>query len=310
MREIIFLNPVLKETVWGGKRLSEYGYELPSDRVGEAWAISAHPNGDCTISGGAFGGMHLSELWKNHRELFGGEAGERFPLLTKIIDAESDLSIQVHPDDAYAKLHENGSLGKTECWYILDAAPGAKIVIGHNAKDRDEVREMIEQKRWSDFIREVPVHKGDFFFIAPGTVHAIKGGTLLLETQQNSDVTYRVYDYDRPGSDGKPRALHIAESIDVITAPFEERKVQKNPNKTINKNFDELVSCPYFSVWTLGVHGRTEIIQDQKFMLASVVDGGGTVDGNAIRKGSHFIFPYEYGRAVFEGDMRLVVSAV
>ena len=220
MREIIFLNPVLKETVWGGKRLSEYGYELPSDRVGEAWAISAHPNGDCTISGGAFGGMHLSELWKNHRELFGRDAGERFPLLTKIIDAERDLSIQVHPDDAYAKLHENGSLGKTECWYILDAVPGAKIVIGHNAKNRDEVRSMIEGKRWSEFIREVPVRKGDFFFIDPGTVHAIKGGTLLLETQQSSDVTYRVYDYDRPGSDGKPRALHIAESIDVIKAPF------------------------------------------------------------------------------------------
>ena len=310
MREIVFLDPVLKETVWGGKRLAEYGYELPSDHVGEAWAISAHPNGDCTILGGAFAGMHLSELWKNRRELFGGSAGERFPLLTKIIDAERDLSIQVHPDDAYAKLHENGSLGKTECWYILDAAPGAKIVIGHNAKNRDEVREMIEQKHWSDFIREVPVRKGDFFFIAPGTVHAIKGGTLLLETQQNSDVTYRVYDYDRPGSDGKPRALHIAESIDVITAPFEESLPQKNPHKTINKNLHELVSCPYFSVWTLDVQGRAEIAQDQKFMLASVVEGAGTVDGKAVRKGSHFMLPYEYGRVTFEGDMHLVLSAV
>jgi len=111
-----------------------------------------------------------------------------------------------------------------------------------------------------EFIRCVPVYNGDFFFITPGTVHAIKGGTLLLETQQNSDVTYRVYDYDRPGSDGKPRALHIAESIDVITAPFEESLPQKNPHKTINKNLGELVSCPYFSVWTLGVHGRAEIV--------------------------------------------------
>ena len=310
MREIIFVNPVLKDTVWGGKRLAEYGYELPSGHVGEAWAISAHPNGDCTISGGTFAGMHLSELWKNHRELFGGSAGERFPLLTKIIDAERDLSIQVHPDDAYAKLHENGSLGKTECWYILDAAPGAKIVIGHNAKDRGEVRDMIEQKRWNEFIREVLVRKGDFFFIAPGTVHAIKGGTLLLETQQNSDVTYRVYDYDRPGSDGKPRALHIAESIDVIKAPFEESLPQKNPHKTINKNLVELVSCPYFSVWTLDVQGRAEIVQDQKFMLASVVEGAGTVDGKIVRKGSHFMLPYEYGWVTFEGDMHLVLSAV
>ena len=310
MREIIFVNPVLKETVWGGKRLAEYGYALPSDHVGEAWAISAHPNGDCTIAGGAFNGMHLSELWKNRRDLFGGEAGDRFPLLTKIIDASRDLSIQVHPDDVYAKLYENGSLGKTECWYILDAAPGAKIIIGHNAKNRDEVKAMIEQKKWNEFIREVPVHKGDFFFIAPGTVHAIKGGTLLLETQQNSDVTYRVYDYDRPGSDGKPRALHIAQSIDVITAPFEDRKPEKNPNKTINKNLNELVSCSYFSVWTLGVHGKVEIVQDQSFMLVSVVEGGGTVDGKAVRKGRHFILPFEYGSAVFEGDMQLVISAV
>jgi len=128
--------------------------------------------------------------------------------------------------------------------------------------------------------------------------------------QQSSDLTYRVYDYDRPGSDGKPRALHIAESIDVIKAPFEESLPQKNPHKTINKNLVELVSCPYFSVWTLGVHGRAEIVQDQKFMLASVVEGAGTVDGRAIRKGSHFMLPYEYGRAVFEGDMQLVISAV
>ena len=266
----------------------------------ERWIASVHPAGQATVDAATefIGGKNLSSV-----------IGDSYPLLIKIIQANEVLSVQVHPDDDYARIHEN-SAGKTECWYILDAAPGAKIVIGHNAKDRGEVRDMIEQKRWNEFIREVPVHKGDFFFIAPGTVHAIKGGTLLLETQQNSDVTYRVYDYDRPGSDGKPRALHIAESIDVITAPFEESLPQKDPHKTINKNLGELVSCPYFSVWTLGVHGRAEIVQDQKFMLVSVVEGAGTVDGKAVRKGSHFILPYEYGRAVFEGDMQLVISAV
>lgn len=110
---------------------------------------------------------------------------------------QKDLSIQVHPDDAYAGEHENGSLGKTECWYVLDCEPGTEIVIGHNAKDKAEVEKMIRNHEWSDFIRKVPVHKGDFFQINPGCVHAIKGGTLILETQQSSDITYRVYDYDR-----------------------------------------------------------------------------------------------------------------
>ncbi|MDE7297629.1 MAG: mannose-6-phosphate isomerase, partial [Lachnospiraceae bacterium] len=134
MREVIFLEPVFKEMIWGGTRLREdFQYEIPGDHTGECWAVSAHPNGDCTVKSGRFQGESLSRLWKEHRELFGGEEGEVFPLLVKIIDAKADLSIQVHPDDAYAKEHENGSLGKTECWYILDCDPDAKIVIGHHA---------------------------------------------------------------------------------------------------------------------------------------------------------------------------------
>ena len=130
-----------------------------------------------------------------------GKYGKEFPLLIKIIDAKSDLSIQVHPDNAYAKEHENGSLGKTECWYILDSEPGTQIVIGHHAKDKEELMQMVEEKRWKDLIREVPVKKGDFYQIDPGCVHAIKGGTVILETQQSSDITYRVYDYDRNGTE-------------------------------------------------------------------------------------------------------------
>ena len=306
---VIFLSPVFKETVWGGRRLAEFGYTLPYDHTGECWAVSAHPNGDCIVASGTFQGMHLSELWTTHRELFGNMTGDRFPLLTKIIDADADLSIQVHPDDAYAKAHENGSLGKTECWYILDAKPGTNIVIGHNAKNHDEVKLMIEQKRWKQFIREVPVRKGDFFQIEPGTVHAIKGGTLILETQQNSDITYRVYDYDRL-SGGKLRQLHVQQSIDVIRAPFVKKEPPKNPAKTVNKSMLELVSCPFFSVWTLDVAGRAEIIQDQKFMIVSVIEGAGAIDGIAVSKGTHFILPAEYGTAVFTGTMELVVSAV
>ena len=143
---------------------------------------------------------------------------DRFPLLIKIIDAKDDLSIQVHPDDDYAKVHENGSLGKTECWYILDCKKKCDDRYRTQFKDKEELSRMIHEGKWSEFIREIPIKKGDFLQIDPGTVHAIKGGTLILETQQNSDITYRVYDYGRL-SNGKPRELHIDKSIDVITVP-------------------------------------------------------------------------------------------
>lgn len=305
----IFLSPVLKETPWGGRRLEEFGCVLEEGkRFGEEWAISAHPNGESTVKGGEFDGMRLSQLWAARRDLFGGMKGERFPLLTKIIDAADDLSIQVHPDDSYAAAHENGSLGKTECWLVLDAKPGATIVIGHNARDKAEVKAMIEGGRWKEFVREVPVHKGDFFFIPPGTLHAIKGGTLILETQQNSDITYRVYDWGRmPG--GKARQLHIQQSIDVITAPFVQVIPPKLPGRTCNKNMEELAGCSLFSVWKLHVEGVQSIVQDLPFMLLSVVEGGGTINGIEVRKGTHCILPCGFGSAVFEGNMEAVISA-
>ena len=200
-RDLIFLVPEFHGKLWGGRRLEEdYGYELPDGPVGECWAISAHPNGDCKVAGGEWDGQNLSTLWADHRELFGNAEGDEFPLLIKILDAQDDLSIQVHPDDAYANEHENGSLGKRECWYILDAVPGAKIVVGQR---------LVEEGRWDDLLNKVPVQAGDFFQVDPGTVHAILGGTLVLETQQSSDVTYRVYDFDRRQPDGSLRELHM-----------------------------------------------------------------------------------------------------
>ncbi len=306
---IIRLEPVFKQMIWGGNRLKQdFGYSIDMDNVGECWGIAAHENGDCVVAEGEYAGMHLSELFSKHRELFGNIEGDRFPLLTKLIDAEDDLSIQVHPDDEYAKANENGANGKTESWYILDAKEDATIVIGHNAASHSEVERMINEKCWKDFIREIPVKKGDFFHITPGTVHAIKGGTLLLETQQNSDITYRVYDYDRL-SDGKPRTLHVAQSIDVIKAPFIEEEPEKNENVTSNSNMKQLVSCRYFSVWKLDVDGSENIVMDQPFMLASVIEGQGNIDKEPLEKGSHFIIPFGYGTACFEGNMKLILSA-
>ena len=148
-KEILFLNPVFTHNIWGGTKLRDvFGYSVEGDDIGECWGVAAHDNGDCTVVEGTYQGQKLSTLWNEHRELFGGLEGERFPLLIKIIDAKSDLSIQVHPDDAYAAVHENGSFGKMECWYILDCPEDASLVVGHNEKTRHELVDMVENKRW------------------------------------------------------------------------------------------------------------------------------------------------------------------
>lgn len=308
--DIIFLEPIFKEMIWGGNRLkTEYGYSIPSDHTGECWAISAHKHGDCRIKNGAFAGKTLGWLWENHRELFGDAKGDVFPLLVKIIDAKADLSIQVHPDDEYAKARENGSLGKTECWYILDCEEDSTIVIGHNAKDKEDLKEMIAQNRWEDLIRLQPVKKGDFFQITPGTVHAIKAGTMILETQQNSDITYRLYDYGRLDK-GKPRELHIEKSIDVITCPYHEKRADGRTLKFEGCDTRELVSCSYYSVDWIGIHGEHRFSQAYPFLNVSVIRGNGNIDGKNIKKGDHFILPFGYGEFRLSGDMELITSHI
>ena len=308
--ELIFLNPVFKEMIWGGNKLRQFGYDIPGDDTGECWAISAHPNGDCLIKGGEFDGKSLSWLYENHPELFGNPENDRFPLLIKIIDAKDDLSIQVHPNDEYAKKNENGSLGKTECWYILDCEPGTKIVIGHNAKDHAELEDMITNSRWKEFIREIPVHKGDFFQIDPGTLHAIKGGTLILETQQNSDITYRVYDYDRL-QNGKPRQLHIRQSIDVIKAPFTESKEKPVVSDLGDCVITRFVKCPYYTVEKLELkNGSISFDMEDPYINMSVVEGSGKINDVSIKKGDHFIIPSSYGEYVLEGNMTIIRSFV
>lgn len=311
-KEIIFLNPVFTHNIWGGTKLrDEYGYDIEGDDIGECWGIAAHENGNCTIKEGMYKGETLAGLWSEHRELFGNIYGDRFPLLVKIIDAKADLSIQVHPDDAYAASHENGSLGKMECWYILDCKEYASLVVGHNARTHEELVDMIQGKRWSDFIREIPVKKGDFIQIDPGTVHAIKGGITLLETQQNSDITYRVYDYDRL-SGGKPRELHVKQSIDVITVPAKpvsDSVVNVRAGKA--NELSKLISCKYYDVYKLDVEGKATIdISDNPFTIMSVVSGEGSIDGHVLTKGDHFILPCGYDVVTFEGCMEIVASTV
>lgn len=306
---ILFLNPVLKQMVWGGSRLStDFGYMSDKDNIGECWGIAAHPNGDSSVKNEEFDGMTLSELWHKKPKLFGDYKTPRFPLLIKIIDAKSDLSIQVHPDDEYAEKNENGSYGKMECWYIIDCPEDAMLVAGHNAKTHEELENLINYGKWDELIRKIPIKKGDFIQIDPGTVHAITAGCLILETQQNSDITYRLYDYGRM-VDGKQRELHIRQSLDVIQVPAKpaEDTVLKTSDLPENE-MNRLISCKYYNVYKLKVSGESTIIHNESFLNMSVLEGSGTVDGIPVKKGNHFIIPANYGEVNIKGELEIIAS--
>lgn len=313
---LIMLKPVFHNNIWGGRRLEEFGYNLPDGPVGECWGIAAHPHGDCQVDGGPYDGLTLSQLWYEHHELFEGAAGDRFPLLVKVLDARESLSIQVHPDDAYAAEHENGSLGKSECWYVLDAKEGGQIIVGQHAHDRAEFAQMVEEGRWDELENLVPIKRGDFFDIRPGTMHAIMDGTMILETQQSSDVTYRVYDFDRRQADGSLRELHLQQAMDVI----DYRAKAPTSGLVSAPEVDgvtKLMSCEYFEVLRVRVtpDAPVSLMQSHPFMCLSVVAGeGGTVTTPAgswkLAKGSHFVAPYDAGRLSFVGDITLICSYV
>ncbi len=310
MKKILHLEPVLHEKIWGGTELrDQFGYAIPSDHTGECWAISGHPNGDCRVTNPEFGGQTLGQLFRTRRELFGNIPGDVFPLLVKIIDARQDLSIQVHPDDAYAKVHENGSLGKTECWYVLDSKPGTTVIIGHNAGTREEMRQMVAEGKWNQLLRQIPLRKGDFFQINPGCLHALKGGSLILETQQSSDVTYRFYDYDRL-ENGKKRELHIEKSLDVTTVPFVPDRTVPETETVGDAEITHLVTCPFYSVYRAVLHGAAGLTFRAPFVNVSIIGGEGTLDGEPVKKGDHMVLTANYGPCRLEGNMELVYSYI
>lgn len=290
--------------------MTEFPYRAEGEHIGECWGVSAHPHGDCVVAGGEYAGMTLSRLYGEHRELFGGIQAEEFPLLIKIIDAEADLSIQVHPDDTYAKEHEGVPFGKTECWYVMDCPENAALVIGHHAKTREELADMVARDEYEELIRRVPVKKGDFLQIEPGTVHAITGGFLLLETQQSSDITYRVYDYGRL-VDGKPRQLHVNKSIDVINVPDEaDQKSLRHTEGLPENQINLLVECDCYRVWKLSLKGNLSVEQKYPFLILSVLEGSGTVDGCPVEKGAHFLLTDGHGTATLQGEMEIILSTV
>ncbi len=313
-RDLIFLESVFKNTIWGGRKMEEeYGYEIPDGPVGECWAISAHPHGDCVVSKGTFAGKHLSELWDTRRDLFGNAEGDRFPLLIKVIDAADDLSVQVHPDDAYANEHENGSLGKHECWYVLACHEHGHIAVGQKARSREEMAQMAADKRWDDIVNEISIEPGDFFNIKPGTVHAILAGTLILETQQSSDVTYRVYDFERRQADGTLRETHLAQALDVIDFDTPAPTSGKVTAPEID-GVTHLLTCKYFEVDHVCVADEKVFAQPYPFLCVSIIKGAGSVtcggEVHELKKGDHFLAPSDCGDLTFTGEMEFICSHI
>lgn len=311
MSEPLFLKSQMHDKIWGGTKLREaFGYDIPTETTGEYWAISAHPNGVSVIKNGIYEGEGLDQLYREHKELFGHPKSEVFPLLIKILDANDWLSVQVHPDDAFALAHE-GELGKTECWYIIAADEGAEIIYGHNAKSKEELRQWIEGGRWDDLLTKIPVKAGDFFYVPSGTMHAIGKGILILETQQSSDTTYRVYDFNRRDAQGNLRKLHIDKSIDVLTIG---KPANSTPATMAVDHLEStlLVSNKFFSVYRWEVTGLVDFTQTVPYLLLSVLSGQGqlTVDGRIydLKKGDHFILPNDVKEWSFDGQLEMIVS--
>ncbi|MUT67764.1 mannose-6-phosphate isomerase, class I [Paenibacillus sp. NEAU-GSW1] len=312
MNQPIYLQPVFQERIWGGTKLKElFGYSIPNERTGECWAVSAHPNGQSIVKDGPYQGMPLGTLWTAHPELFRSNSPV-FPLLIKLLDASDDLSVQVHPDDAYAGKHENGELGKTECWYIVDAEPGAAIIYGHEASSKEELEQRIQNGQWDELLTKVPVKPGDFFYVPSGTIHALGKGIVVLETQQSSDTTYRVYDYDRRDKNGHLRELHLEKAIDVTTIPQAYTPAAYQTKTHEGTAVTTFVSNSFFSVEKWDVSGKTGMPAHDQYTLASVINGSGklrTPDSEySLNKGDHLILPVGFGPYELDGELMLITS--
>lgn len=254
MNRPFLLRPSGKDYLWGGQRLNtEFVKNIDMDPLAETWECSTHPDGPSYAASGAFEGKELAEVLRERPEYLGERyKGEtELPILIKFIDARSDLSVQVHPTDEYAEKYENGQRGKSEMWYVLDAAKDAKLVYGLKCdKSSEEIRAAISDGCLGRYLQTMPVKKNDVFFIPGGTVHAIGAGCLIAEIQESSNLTYRIYDYDRIGRDGRKRELHIDKAMQV--ADLNRSAEPRQPCRILKYRqgvASELLSrCKYFEV--------------------------------------------------------------
>ena len=299
------LYPEFKDYLWGGTKLRDiYHKPCDFDIIAESWELSAQPDGTSVIASGQYKGMLFTEyLEKIGLSSLGTQydANKEFPLLIKLIDAKQNLSVQVHPDDAYALQHENG-YGKTEMWYVIDAEPGAGLYVGFN-KDvgKEEVAQRIKDNTIMEVLDFHPTKPGDVFFIPAGTVHAIGAGNLICEIQQNSNSTYRLYDYDRRDKFGNPRELHLDKALDVL-----------NYHKYEPIPFKGKVSCKYFNVSFVDVEGKQQItLTNDSFYSITCIKGSGTLTLGGtmpINSGETVFIPATDDILNVEGNLSIVIS--
>lgn len=312
--EILKLKPTGKDYIWGGHRLvEEYGKVCEGERLAETWELSCHPDGPSMIENGKWSGKTLQEYIQVEGKQVLGNNCRRFldfPVLIKFIDAKDNLSIQVHPDNNYALTHE-GQYGKTEMWYVVDAAEDAFLYYGFESEiSKEEFQRRIEEDTLLEVLHAVPVKKGDMFFIEAGTIHAIGKNILIAEIQQNSNVTYRVYDYGRVGADGKKRELHIQQAVEVTN---------RVPIREDGSMYPHLASCDYFTVDKLHLDGNVfrkaeGIVTEDSFLSILVLEGEGTIQNayNSIsyKKGDSLFLPAGSGEYQISGTCEALVTTI
>lgn len=316
----LLLNAPIKDYLWGGTRLkTEFGFETDAEKAAEAWMLSCHKDGESIVRNGEHAGKTLSrvlELWGEKGMGTKAAAFPYFPLLIKLIDAKDRLSIQVHPDDAYA-LKNEGEFGKTEMWYVVDCDEGAELIYGFKRSiDRSEFARRIKDNTLTEVCNYVPVKKGDVFFISAGTLHAIGKGILIAEIQQNSNSTYRVSDYGRLGADGKPRPLHVDKALAVTqtTAPSKEYGAVGHTARFPFGTIRELAQCDLFKADLLSLDGHAGMVTDEKsFQALLVLSGeavlsyvGGTM---RLKKGDSVLIPANF-RSTITGCAEIICASV
>ena len=321
MREPIFLRPTGKDYLWGGTRLNdEFVKDIPMEPLAETWECSTHPDGPSYALGGEFDGQSLAEILKAHPEFLGThpERGEGLPILIKFIDAKRDLSVQVHPTDEFAAAHENGQRGKTEMWYVLDAAKDAKLVYGLNQDtDPEALRKSIENGTVEKHLQRVSIAKNDVFFIEAGTIHAVGAGALIAEIQESSNLTYRLYDYDRVDKNGQKRPLHVEKALRA--ANLQSSAAPRQPMRVLRYRpgcaSELLCRCKFFEVYRMLINTErrqkvTYRADPMSFRVLLCVDGCGTIRfGGSIHnlyKGDCVFFPADSVEICLHGQLQLL----
>ncbi|MCD8083548.1 MAG: class I mannose-6-phosphate isomerase [Clostridiales bacterium] len=301
-REPFMLSPAGKDYLWGGNRLNEdFAKGIDLTPLAETWECSTHPDGPSLVATGEWKGQTLTEVIRRHPEYLGTHprAADGLPILIKLIDAKKDLSVQVHPDDEYAREHENGSLGKTEMWYVLDATKDAKLIYGfYHDMEEETIRKSLADGTVEKYLQKIPVRKGDVFFIPAGQVHAIGAGALIAEIQENSNLTYRLYDYNRVDQKGHPRALHIDKALEVANrkgsaAPRQPMRVLRfRPGVA-----DELLCrCKYFEV------SRVLLNTERVRQMAQVQAGSNSFQVLLCTEGCGMFFWEDASQPFYRGD--------